>query len=136
MLEIFMVLILLGILSTIAYTQFMKLIEKSRGNNARIILRTIRTAQLRYYAENETFAKKIEDLDIESIKGTKFEYGRYFSFKIESADDKGFTASAVRLSPSPYQGAKISLILELDENTGEIKTDKITATNDIYEEKD
>jgi prepilin-type N-terminal cleavage/methylation domain-containing protein len=51
LLELIVVVIILGILAILGFTQYATIIEKSRGAEAKIILGTIRTLGIGYYLE-------------------------------------------------------------------------------------
>ncbi|HTY45937.1 MAG TPA: prepilin-type N-terminal cleavage/methylation domain-containing protein [Patescibacteria group bacterium] len=51
LLELIVVVIILGVLAILGFTQYATIIEKSRGAEAKIILGTIRTLGIGYYLE-------------------------------------------------------------------------------------
>lgn len=69
LLELMIVVVVIGILATLALPQFVKAVKGARWGGAAAILSTIRSSQLRYYAEYSAFANSIDDLDI-SIEDT------------------------------------------------------------------
>jgi len=96
MLEIMTVVIIISILSILAVTQYTKAVERQHGRNAITYLKTIRSAQMRYYMENNKFASDVNELDIED---TLVELKQYFTFETAPAGN-GFTASANRIGSS------------------------------------
>ncbi len=55
LIELIIVIIIVGILGSIAFTQYTKTIEKSRGAEAKAILGTLRSTDAAYYFEYATF---------------------------------------------------------------------------------
>jgi type IV pilus assembly protein PilE len=55
LLELIIVIVILGILATLGFTQYTKIVEKGRSSEAKVILGQLRTAQLAYYMENGAY---------------------------------------------------------------------------------
>ena len=53
--ELIIVIIIVGILAAVAMTQYTKVVEKGRGAESRLILGTLRTAQIADYIENNQY---------------------------------------------------------------------------------
>ncbi len=64
LIEILVVVLIIGVLSSIALPQYLKAVEKSKYTEVEEILQTIYTAQHRYVLENNTYAETFDDLDI------------------------------------------------------------------------
>jgi len=69
LIELIVVIIIIGILATLAFMQYTKVIEKGRTAEAKSILGTIRTAQEAYRLENGSYATSIADLPVEAPTG-------------------------------------------------------------------
>ena len=71
LLELLMVVIIIGILTSIALPQYIKMSERARSSEAMIILASVRSAQLRYRAGSpgNVFTATITDLDIDIPSG-------------------------------------------------------------------
>lgn len=67
LLELLMVVIIIGILTSIALPQYVRMSERARSSEAMIILSTIRSAQLRYKANSSSnvFTSNVSDLDVD-----------------------------------------------------------------------
>ena len=61
-LELIIVIIILGILATLGFSQYTKLIERGRTAEAKLVLGTIRSAEETYFAENSAYTGTITDL--------------------------------------------------------------------------
>lgn len=79
LIELIVVIIIIGILASIALPQYGRYIEGTRTSEALEILGAIRQAQVRYGMEQAVFARDVPDLDLDlaSISSTA---GRYFDF--------------------------------------------------------
>jgi len=64
LMELIVVIIILGILSTLGFGQYTLMVEKSRGAEARAILGTIRMFATGYYMEHSTKTPLAADLGI------------------------------------------------------------------------
>jgi prepilin-type N-terminal cleavage/methylation domain-containing protein len=64
LLELMVVVILVSILSMVALPRFIKVVERARSAEGRLLLDIIRLSQLRYYAERDTYTWDITDLDL------------------------------------------------------------------------
>ena len=66
LLELLIVIIILGILATIALPRYLKSVEKSKDAEAYLHLGLIRTAEVDYYAEFNSFTNDIDLLSIDN----------------------------------------------------------------------
>jgi len=92
LLEILVVIIIIGILATLALPQYMKTTKKARAGEAVSNIGSLRGALLRYYQENDKLPTSIDQLDIENPAtrpGSYFDY----SFSGTSPDDLVITAT-------------------------------------------
>ena len=71
LLELIIVVVIIGILATIAVPQFFKVAERGRAAEGLAALGAVRSSQLRYAAEHGATAGSAEDLDM-SLLGLKF----------------------------------------------------------------
>ncbi len=94
LLELLIVIMIVGILSGLGFSQFTKMVEKSRVAEAKMILGNIRTAQRAYFLDNFTYSTEMTMVGQgapESCINT-----HYFSYAISSAGGADFTAVATR----------------------------------------
>ncbi len=124
LLELIVVIIILGVLATLATTQYSKMVEKSRGAEARIVLGSIRTNQAAYYLQRGYCTNVGSDVGI----GTDSDYPSectnsfYFSYSIASNTDTGFTALATRCTAdgkTPDATTASTIQLVTDFSTGQ-----------------
>ena len=94
LLELIVVIIIIGILATLGFTQYTKVIERGRTAEAKAILGTIRTAQESYKLENGSYTGTIGNLAVEAP--TSCATTHYFSYGITAAAATTFTAQATR----------------------------------------
>ncbi|MDD5005179.1 MAG: prepilin-type N-terminal cleavage/methylation domain-containing protein [Candidatus Omnitrophica bacterium] len=65
LLELIIVIIVIGILATIALPRYQGVVEKTRVAEAKSMLSVIRSAQIRYFAQYGDYANDITKLDIQ-----------------------------------------------------------------------
>ncbi|MDP8260053.1 MAG: type IV pilin-like G/H family protein [Candidatus Gygaella obscura] len=92
LLELIIVIIIVGILATIGFTQYSKTVEKGRAAEARSILGTLRTAQQSYYLENYKYTNTISDLSTKVPESCTTTHWFEYDCSGASADDVICTA--------------------------------------------
>jgi len=80
LLELIIVVIIIGILATIGFAQYTKVIEKGRKAEALFILGEIRTAEASYYLEHNAYTSTLGDLSLENIAWGACNTSYYFSY--------------------------------------------------------
>lgn len=93
LLELVIVIIIIGILATLGFTQFAKVVEKGRTTEARTILGTIRSAQEAYKLEYGVYAVALADLPVGAPADCSSQETHYFSYSVDTA---GTLATATR----------------------------------------
>ena len=73
LLELIIVVIVIGILASIALPRYLKVMEKARSTEAKQILGTVRSAQMRYYASHQNYTDNFAALDINITTPQYFE---------------------------------------------------------------
>ena len=112
LLELIVVIIIIGILATLGFTQYTKMVEKGRTAEARSILGTIRTAQESYYLENGSYATSLSSLPVEAPSSCTTTH--YFSYSTD-----GTTTTATRCtSGGKTPNASSSYTITLNLSTG------------------
>lgn len=74
LIEVLIVIIILGILATLAIPQFGKMTKRARMAEAWAALGAVRTAEAVYYMEEDNYAIAIGDLDFDTPTGGGFSY--------------------------------------------------------------
>ncbi|WP_424245652.1 prepilin-type N-terminal cleavage/methylation domain-containing protein [Elusimicrobium posterum] len=69
LIELLVVVLIIGILAAIALPQYQKAVERSRITEARIMLKSILSANERYFLENGKYTSNLEEMDID-VPGT------------------------------------------------------------------
>ena len=90
--ELVVVVVIIGILASLALPQYIKTVERSRQSEALTNLAAIRGAQTRYYLENSGYASNFTVLDIDNTT-----IGTYFNYTVV-ANATGILANATRTS--------------------------------------
>ena len=101
LLEMLIVVVILGILAGIALPRYIRSLEKSRDSEAYVHLGLIRTAEMEYYADFNTFTNNLDVLSIDNPNllppppiGT-----RLFTYSVTPAPPMStFTATATRIA--------------------------------------
>jgi prepilin-type N-terminal cleavage/methylation domain-containing protein len=94
LIELIIVIIIVGILASIGMTQYTKVVEKGRGAEARVILGTLRTAEIGQYFETVTY-EVVANLGVAAP--TTCASTHYFSYTCDSTNG---TCTANRCSAS------------------------------------
>ena len=97
LLELIIVIIVIGILASIALPRYMRVTERARVTEAKNMLSTLRNSQIRYYTQHQNYCQVIGNLDIEIGNvsgGDETAYGKYFVYHTVLAE--GILASAMR----------------------------------------
>jgi prepilin-type N-terminal cleavage/methylation domain-containing protein len=74
LIEVLIVVIILGVLATIAIPQFTKVTKRARLAEAWTNLAAIRTAQAIYYMEHGNYTTTLSQLDVDTSSSTNFNY--------------------------------------------------------------
>lgn len=115
LLELLMVVIIIGILASIAIPQFQKVRERARTAEAIGMLGTIFRSEVRYRAlhPNQTFTVNLDELDVDQndLIGQ-----RSFNYVIADADNVTFNAKATRENYAGGGGCVADYALRIDAN--------------------
>lgn len=65
LIELLVVVLIIGILSAIAFPQYEAAVDKSRFMSFLPMLRSLKDAQERYYMANEQYSLDVDNLDVE-----------------------------------------------------------------------
>ncbi len=93
LLEMMIVVVVIGILASIALPRYVRVVEKGRSAEARHILGLIRDAELAYYLDRDTYTTSLTNLGVQVPTACNTSY--YFSYGI-SGGGASFTATATR----------------------------------------
>ncbi|MCM8825077.1 MAG: prepilin-type N-terminal cleavage/methylation domain-containing protein, partial [Candidatus Omnitrophica bacterium] len=86
--ELMVVVIIVGILASVAVPIYRANIKKAMASEGAALLGSVLTAQRIYYAENNTYTTTKANLGVDTI-GNKY----FTDYTVNSADANGFTAS-------------------------------------------
>ncbi|MBU0650928.1 prepilin-type N-terminal cleavage/methylation domain-containing protein [bacterium] len=105
LIEVLIVILIVGILASLAMPQYTKLVEKAKVSEAKTMLSAIRTAEGIYFSEKDEYTEDLEDdLDVEVTTAK-------FSYAVTAENDavpQTFKATATRIGGS-YQDDTISM---------------------------
>jgi len=108
LLELIVVIIILGILATLGFSQYMKMVEKGRSAEARMILGQIRTAQETYKLEQGSYATAIGSLPVDAP--TACTTTHYFNYSAGSANGVATRCTSGGKTPNASAAYTITLI--------------------------
>jgi len=99
LIELIIVIIIVGILASIGLTQYNKVVEKGRGSESRMILGTLRSAEIAEYNENGAYVA-VASLGVGAP--TACTSTHFFSYAC--ATDGSCTATRCTAGGKPQQG--------------------------------
>jgi prepilin-type N-terminal cleavage/methylation domain-containing protein len=100
LLELIIVVIVIGILASIALPRYIRIAEKGRCAEAKSVLGALRSSQMRYSAEHGIFTGNVADLDLNFQTPKFFTYAPIGgnSVSLETSIVGGVTRNAVDLA--------------------------------------
>lgn len=95
--ELLVVIIIIGILASLAIPRFGKTADRAMETEAKLMLSQIQKLESVYYLEHKTYTKSLEKIGFEQEKlVTNDEKGKArYLLNVLKADENGFTAEAV-----------------------------------------
>lgn len=114
LLELVVVVIILGILATLGFTQYTRMVEKGRTAEAKMILGQIRTAETAYNQQYGAFTSDIGNLSLDAP--TACAATHYFSYSTSATTGTATRCSASGKAP---QGAATAYTLTLTYSGGD-----------------
>ena len=117
LLELIIVVIIIGILASIALPRYIRIAEKGRVSEAKAILGAVRSAQLRYAAQWAAYTQDTTVLDLEMTTP------KYFTLdlsQVTSTDVNDETAEVARVArttvDNPFGGTAYEIYITMDGN--------------------
>ena len=96
LLELIVVIVILGIMATLAATQYTKMVEKSRGAEARMALGSIRTNEAAVRLQNGLCSSTATDAGVGVDFPSACTGTHYFAYSLAGAALNSFTALGTR----------------------------------------
>lgn len=116
LLELIIVIVILGILATLGFSQYTKMVERGRAAEARMILGQMRTAAIAYHQEFTAWPGSITDLAVSVTDDT---CDSQHHFKYTSA---GTTGTATRCTSGGKSVGPGNYSITLGYDTGSLVT--------------
>lgn len=112
LLELIVVIIIIGVLATLGFTQYTTVTEKGRTAEAKSVIGLIRKAQLAYKYENGTFAATLTSISV-SAPGTCTST-HYFSYSEGAMNQGAWANRCTSGGKAPNAAASYSIYLDYD----------------------
>jgi type IV pilus assembly protein PilE len=93
LMELLVVVVIIGILSAIAYPSYRQYVSKAKRNEAKAALLQIATLQERFYLQNNTYTTDMTNLGFAAAGCNMTDAGTY-SVCVDAADPNTFAATA------------------------------------------
>lgn len=94
LIELMIVIVVIGILATLAVPKYMTVTRKAKESEAKMVLSQLHSLQEAYYRENDTYARTLEDLGYEQEKLVSEGGKARFKVTLLSGDTKTYSAIA------------------------------------------
>ncbi|RJO65029.1 MAG: prepilin-type N-terminal cleavage/methylation domain-containing protein [Candidatus Omnitrophota bacterium] len=121
LMELIIVIIILGVLATIGFTQYQRVVEKGRTSEAKTVLGQLRTAQEAYRLEHDGYTPAIDELGVSAPVGCVSTH--YFQYRVDAAGPGNFVVTAERcVGGGKTPQSTLNYLISLDESgafTGE-----------------
>lgn len=115
LLELIIVIIIIGILASLAFVQYTKVAEKGRTAEAKSLLGSIRTAEQAFFLENDAYAALV-DLSIDAPNPCNIDY--YFSYAVDETTGTGTATRCVAGGKTPQGPEEYTITLDMAGNWG------------------
>lgn len=116
LLELIIVIVILGILVTIGFTQYSKMTERGRASEARMILSQLRTAAIGYHQEHAQWPGSLTDLAV-SVADNVCDPKHHFKYV-----SLGNIGTATRCKTGGKSAGDNDYVLTLNYETGSLNT--------------
>lgn len=103
LLELMIVVVIIGIMATIAYPNYRDYAARAKRNEARAALLQIATNQERHYLQNNTYTADMTDLGFSAASNVVTDTGSY-RINVDAASANDFTATATYLNADNEAG--------------------------------
>lgn len=122
LLELIVVIIIIGILATLGFTQYTKVVEKGRTAEARMILGQIRTAEEAYKLENGSYTDNLANLSV-NVQNNACVTSHYFKYIIIPPAVTSFSARAERcIAGGKTPNVAVAYVIDLNVDAAGITT--------------
>lgn len=126
LIELLLVVVILGIIATVAVPYLIKAVHRSEESNAFATMRTMSSAQVNYLSEKGRFARLAElntsqANSLGRIDGAGDLLRGKFTFQMSTVTDEDLRQGFTIVATKPAQGNETAYIISVDE-TGRIQT--------------
>jgi len=115
LLELIIVIIIIGVLATLGFTQYTKVVEKGRSAEAKTVLGQIRTAEAAWRLEHDTYTNTIGDLYLSGITALgACDSTHYFMYSVNTTSGLATATRCTAGGKTPQGGTAYTLTLAID----------------------
>lgn len=107
LLELIIVIIVIGILATLGFTQYTRVVEKGRVAESKAVLGQLRTAQEAYKLEYGAYTSSIDNLSVSAP--TSCASTHYFSYSTDATTGTATRCTAGGKTPNAATGYSITV---------------------------
>ncbi|HPS38953.1 MAG TPA: type IV pilin protein [Candidatus Cloacimonadota bacterium] len=118
LIELMIVIVVIGILATLAVPKYMTVTRKAKESEAKMVLSQLHSLQEAYYRENDTYATTLEDLGFEQEK--LISEGGKARYKVTLLSGDAKTYSAIATSTVDYDADGVYSVWKVS-NDGKIE---------------
>lgn len=111
LIELMVVVVIVGILASVAYPNYQEFTARAKRNEARAALLRIATNQERFYINNNTFTDDLTSLGFAKTPTVQTETG-YYVIEVTSANASNFTATATYLRGGSEAGKCLTYTID------------------------
>jgi len=109
LLELVVVVIILGILATLGFTQYTKMVEKGRTSEAKMVLGQIRSAQQAYRLEYGAYTTVMGNLSVQPPTACGASGNHYFSYNVSATTGTARRCTANGKAPVAASQYRVTL---------------------------
>ncbi|MCX5711539.1 MAG: prepilin-type N-terminal cleavage/methylation domain-containing protein [Candidatus Omnitrophica bacterium] len=113
LLELIVVIIVIGVLATLGFSQYTKVVERGRAAEAKTILSQLRSAEAVYYQEYEAYTADFANLVVSGMPGA-CAATHYFSYACAATGTCTATRCTAGGKSPNFSGAAYTIALAID----------------------
>lgn len=118
LIELLIVIIIIGVLATLAIPQYTKLVEKARAAEALTMIGALRSGEASYKLESGSYSADINALYVSNLSTSSASTAQYWWYGASGATSVGYALTATRTAKQPGGETGATISLNWDDTTG------------------